>query len=126
MLGAMFGAVRKLPRLGQWNGRKRSTRQEPFFRRLGQRRVLMRVAVVWLTTAVVSALAIWWGEPMPYRRGAIYRHDVRARLDFQIFNHVASSSPDLAPGKPLPPEHVGNPIELVRLDYYPRGTLLAQ
>ena len=65
----MFGPVKKLARLGQWNGRKRSTRQEPFFRRLGQRRVLMRVAVVWLTTATVAGLAIWCWAFWPGRMG---------------------------------------------------------
>src|ERR1043166_5185881 len=90
----MFGTVRKLARLGQWNGRKRSTRQDPFFRRLGRRRVLMRVAVVWLTTCLVTGLAIWWGEPMPYRAGAVYAHDLRARVDFKIINQIAALNED--------------------------------
>src|SRR5947209_16223483 len=95
---AMFGSVKKLARLGQWNGRKRSTRQEPFFRRLGRRRVLLRIGVVWLTTLVVTVLATWWGEPMSYRRGFIYRHDFRARVDFEVVNHIPS--PDSDPGRP--------------------------
>src|SRR3954454_21464468 len=100
----MFGAVKKLPRLGQWNGRKRSTRQEPFFRRLGQRRVLLRIAVVWLTTILVTCLAIWWGEPMPYRLGEIYRHDIDARIDFEVINHVAQVKDAVTPdGKPREP-----------------------
>src|SRR5215469_3682843 len=86
----MFGPVKKLARLAQWNGRKRSTRQEPFFRRLGRRRVLLRISVVWLTTLVVTVLATWWGEPMTYRHGVIYRHDFRARVDFEVINHIAS------------------------------------
>jgi len=86
----VFGTVKKLARLGQWNGRKRSTRQEPFFRRLGRRRVLMRVSVVWLTTCIVTGLAIWWGEPMPYRVGAVYAHDQRARIGFKIVNQIAA------------------------------------
>jgi putative nucleotidyltransferase with HDIG domain len=124
MLGPLFGAVKRLPRLGQWDGRKRSTRQEPFFRRLGQRRVLLRLAVVWLTTAAVTALAIWWGEPMPYRRGAIYRHDFRARVDFELVNHVASVTSEPTGSKPAA-DHAGNP-ELPRLDPYYRGLLLVQ
>src|SRR5205085_4719148 len=95
----MFGAIRKFPRLGQWNGRKRSTRQEPFFRRLGRRRVLLRIGVVWLTTLVVTVLATWWGEPMTYRHGVIYRHDFRARVEFEVVNHIAS--PDSDPSRPV-------------------------
>src|SRR6516225_12409592 len=93
----MFGPVKKLARLGQWNGRKRSTRQEPFFRRLGQRRVMLRIGVVWLTMAMVTVAATWWGEPMTYRLGAIYRYDFRARVNFEILNHIASADP--GPGR---------------------------
>src|SRR5258708_37666796 len=74
----MFGPVKKLARLGQWNGRKRSTRQEPFFRRLGPRRALIRVAVVWLTTATGAGLTIWWGEPTPCRLVQTQRHHPRS------------------------------------------------
>ena len=118
----MFGPVKKLARLGQWNGRKRSTRQEPFFRRLGQRRVLMRVAVVWLTTATVAGLAIWWGEPMPYRLGAIYRHDLRARVDYTIVNQIAPLNEDPGGAKRSPHELAGAP-HIVDIK---RGTLLVQ
>jgi putative nucleotidyltransferase with HDIG domain len=119
----MFGTVKKLARLGQWNGRKRSTRQEPFFRRLGRRRVLMRVGVVWLTTAIVTALAIWWGEPMPYRLGAIYHHDLRARVDFRIINQIAPLNAPLNedPTGKRPHEQTGP-----ALLEFPRGTLLVQ
>ncbi len=116
----MFGPVKKLARLGQWKGRKRSTRQEPFFRRLGQRRVLLRIGVVWLTTTVVTVLATWWGEPMSYRRGAIYRHDFRARVDFEIVNHIAS--PDAEPGRPVRSDK----RELPKLSKYERGLLLVE
>lgn len=91
----MFGTVKKLPRLLQWDGRKRSTRHdEPIYRRLGQRRVLARLAVVWLTTLVVTLLAIWWGPPFPYRVGEVHAHDLRARVDFEVQSHLALQ-PDL-------------------------------
>jgi putative nucleotidyltransferase with HDIG domain len=119
----MFGAVKKLQRLGQWTGRKHSTRQEPFFCRLGQRRVLMRIGVVWLTTTIVTVMATWWGEPMPYRFGAIYRHDFCARVDFAVVNHVASSNGDEGsrPGAESP-----HRSELPRLDAYQRGLVLVE
>jgi cyclic-di-AMP phosphodiesterase PgpH len=119
----MFGPVKKLARLGQWKGRKRSTRQEAFFRRLGQRRVLLRIGVVWLTTTAVTILATWWGEPMPYRSGAVYRHDFRSRVDFEIINHVAASTVD-----PDRPSHSGDPKrhELPKVSRYERGTVLVE
>src|SRR5438093_5060267 len=118
----MFGPVKKLARLGQWNGRKRSTRQEPFFRRLGQRRVLLRVSVVWLTTAIVTGLAIWWGEPMPYRLGAIYHHDLRARVDFAIANQIAPLNEDTPGIRRSPNELAAGPAAVE----FTRGTLLVQ
>jgi putative nucleotidyltransferase with HDIG domain len=141
----MFGPVKKLARLGQWNGRKRSTRQEPFFRRLGQRRVLLRIGVVWLTMALVTAAATWWGEPMTYRVGAIYRYDFRARVDFPVVNHIAS--PDRASaqadrmetpksdGRSTDPEKLqprkaqsanADAGELPRITEYKRGLLLVE
>ncbi len=93
----MFGPVKKLPRLIQWNGRKRSTRHdEPIWRRAGKRRVLMRLAVVWLTTFGITLLAIWSGPPIPYRLGEIYPHDLRARVEFKIDNHLHLGNEDFA------------------------------
>jgi putative nucleotidyltransferase with HDIG domain len=117
----MFGPVKKLARLAQWNGRKRSTRQEPFFRRLGRRRVLLRIGVVWLTTLVVTVLATWWGEPMSYRHGFIYRHDFRARVDFEVVNHIPTPESDANR-----PANTGAVFgrELPKQDHYPRGLVL--
>jgi putative nucleotidyltransferase with HDIG domain len=118
----MFGTVKKLARLDQWRGRKRSTRHEAFFRRLGQRRVLLRIGVVWLTTTLVTVMATWWGEPMSYRYGAIYRHDFRARVDFEVVNHA---SPDVEPGRTPHPDHTDR-RELPKLSHYERGTVLVE
>lgn len=85
----MFGPLKKIPRLLQWDGRTRSSRQdEPLLRQLAHKRTLLRLAVVWLTTLLVTALAIWWGVPMPYRVGESYPHDLRARIEFTVVNHV--------------------------------------
>ncbi len=85
----MFGPLKKIPRLLQWNGRTRSSRQEePLLRQLAHRHTLVRLTVVWLTTVLVTALAIWWGPPMRYRMGEVYPHDLRARVDFTVINHV--------------------------------------
>jgi putative nucleotidyltransferase with HDIG domain len=78
--------TKKTDRLEQWTGRKRSSREEPFLRRLTQRDVLARLAVVWTTTMAVTGLAIWWEQPFPYRAGQIHAHDIKARVDFQRFS----------------------------------------
>ncbi len=85
----MFGPLKKLPRLLQWNGRTRSSRhEEPLLKQVAHRDTLVRLTVVWLTTLAVTAFAIWWGVPLRYRVGEVYSHDLRARVDFTVVNHV--------------------------------------
>src|SRR5437660_11423256 len=94
--------MKKPPRLGQWDGRRRSSRQEePLWRRLGQPAVLVRLGVAWLTAVAVTVLAVSWGPPFPYRIGEIYPHDMRARVDFEIVNQVELINLR-EPGKPTP------------------------
>src|SRR5437868_1592071 len=86
----MFGSARKNPRLGQWDGRVRSSRSDqPMLTRLWQRPVLARLAVLWVTAAAVAALGCWWGPPFPYRLNESYPHDLRVRADFEVVNPVA-------------------------------------
>ncbi len=85
----MFGPLKKHPRLGQWNGRTRSSRSdEPLLPRLCRRPVLLRLGVVWLTTLAATAIAYLWGPPLPYRVGETSPHDLRVRVDFEIINPV--------------------------------------
>jgi putative nucleotidyltransferase with HDIG domain len=85
----MFGPLKKHPRLGQWNGRTRSSRsEEPLLPRLWRRPVMLRLAVVWLTTLAATAIAYAWGPPLPYRVGETCPHDLRVRVDFEILNPV--------------------------------------
>src|SRR5262249_1583610 len=89
----MFGSFRKHPRLGQWNGRRRSSRgEEPRLPRLWARRVLLRLAVVGLTALAVTALACRRGPPFPYRLHEAYPYDLRVRVEFQVVNPVALAS----------------------------------
>ena len=106
----MFGPLKKFPRLLQWDGRTRSSRQEePILRHLTKKHILARLAVVWLTTITVTMLAIWWGVPIRYRVGEIYTHDLRSRVDFTIINHVELANQERLraevpkDGKPLAP-----------------------
>src|SRR5262245_19309018 len=86
----MFGSPRKNPRLGQWDGRRRSTRsEEPMLPRLRLRPVRLRLGAVWLTALAVTLLAIWWGPPFPYRLNESYPYDLRVRTSFEVVNPVA-------------------------------------
>ena len=97
-------------------------------RRLCRARVLMRLAVVLATTVVVTLLAIWWGPPMPYRVGEIHPHELRARVDFEVINHIelANLEKSLGITKKIPAdkaEAVPSPDRPV-IEKYPKGMLL--
>src|SRR5262249_4963793 len=111
----MFPA-KKAFRLGQWDGRRRSSRQaEPLLRRLGQPAVLVRLGVAWLTATAVTILAVAWGPPFPYRVGEIYPHDLRARVDFEIVNPVELVNPhDSEKPAPQPSAVGGGPEQPIR------------
>jgi putative nucleotidyltransferase with HDIG domain len=83
----MFSAFKKHARLGQWNGRRHSSRgDQPVFPRLWQRPVLVRLAIVLATASAVTLFMYWWGVPLPYRMGEIYPSDLRVRVYFEIIN----------------------------------------
>jgi hypothetical protein len=120
----MFRALKKLPRLLQWNGRTRSSREEePILRQLANRQILLRLALVWLTTLAVTAFAIWWGAPLHYRVGEIYPHDLRARVDFTVVNHVELVNQERQRTEAVHENAVytDRPV----FEKYPRGMLLA-
>ena len=102
---------KRLTRLGQWTGRKRSSRTvEPILRRVAHRDVAARLAVVLATTIAVTLLAVGWGPAFPYRAGQIYPYDIKARVDFQIVNEHALTEP--------------GPDGQTLLEKHPRGTLI--
>src|ERR1044072_2624524 len=93
----MFGALKRLqPRLGQWDGRRCSSRGEAaVLPHLLTRPVLLRLAIVLIAAIGVTLVAFWNGPPMPYRFGETYPHDITARVDFEILNHVGLANPDV-------------------------------
>lgn len=106
----MFSANKKTTRLGQWTGRKRSSRTaEPLLRRVIHRDVLVRLAVVWATTIAVTLLAVGWGPTFLYRAGQVYPYDIKARVEFQVIKDRDS----------MEPGDDGSSLER-----YPRGTLI--
>ena len=120
----MFGPLKKLPRLLQWNGRTRSSRREaPLLRQLADRQTLLRLGLVWLTTLAVTAFAIWWGVPMRYRAGEIHDFDLRARVDFTVVNHVELVNQDRQHAEDAAREKAAYSERPV-FEKYPRGMLL--
>jgi cyclic-di-AMP phosphodiesterase PgpH len=113
----MFGSLRKHPRLGQWNGRRRTSRgDQPMLPRLRQRPVLVRLAVVWLTAGAITAVACWWGPPFPYRLNESYPYDLRVRADFEVVNPIALANREDGSGA----KHSPGPV----VEKYPSGMLL--
>jgi putative nucleotidyltransferase with HDIG domain len=85
----MFNSFKKQSRLGQWDGRRRSSRcDEPMLPRLWRRPVLVRLAPVLLAVALVTLLAYSGGPVIPYRVGQVYPCDLRVRADFELVNET--------------------------------------
>src|SRR5579859_3520422 len=85
----MFGDTKKHGRLGQWDGRRRSSRSDtPVLPLLRQRAVLLRLAIVLGTVVAVTYQAYSWGPPLPYRIGKIYPRDLRVRVYFELLNET--------------------------------------
>src|SRR3954447_13354301 len=121
----MFHTLKRLPRLLQWNGRTRSSRrEEPLLRQLAHKHTLARLALAWLTTILITILAVAWGVPMRYRIGEVYPHDLRARVEFTVINHVELINQDKKPVGGLVVHEKANHSDRPVLEKYPRGMLL--
>ncbi len=130
----MFAPQKKSTRIGQWNGRRRSSRsEEPLLTQLNRRSVLLRLGCVLITALGATLLAVAWGAPQPHRVGEICPHDLRARVSFEIVNQVKTEQKRNEAVQQLPPEErteervaeVREAVEPV-IDPYPRDSLLVQ
>jgi putative nucleotidyltransferase with HDIG domain len=131
----MFGPSKKPSRLGQWNGRRRSSRSdEPVLPYLRHRSVLLRLAAVLFTALTATFLAYNWGPPQSYRVGEICPHDLRARVYFEVLNQTQTVRNKDEAVERLPAEQRSDPEACERardaepdvIDRYPPGTLLVQ
>ena len=129
----MFGAFRKNSRLGQWDGRRRSSRgDEPFILKLLHRPVLLRLAPVLATALAITYLAYRGGPPLPYRVGAIYPRDLRVRVYFELINQTQTERARDEAVQRLPERQSEDPVvrEETRravppvVEKYPQGMLL--
>jgi putative nucleotidyltransferase with HDIG domain len=129
----MFASPKKPSRIGQWNGRRRSSRSEdPMLPHLWQRPVLLRLGAVLATALTVTLTAYHWGPGHAYRVGQKLQHELRARAYFEVPNPVlterrrdeaAERLPAARRGDPLAREQARQAVPVV-VDVYPPGTLL--
>jgi putative nucleotidyltransferase with HDIG domain len=81
----MFGPSKKPSRIGQWDGRRRSSRSDdPVLTHLMRRNVLLRLGAVLLTALAVTLMAYYWGAPQTFRVGEVRVFDIRARVPFDV------------------------------------------
>jgi putative nucleotidyltransferase with HDIG domain len=124
----MFSSIKKPSRLGQWNGRRRSSRSaEPMLPHLWRRSVLVRLATVLVTAVALTFLTYRWGPPLPYRVGEVYSWDLRVRVDFELVNQAQTEK-----ARDAAVEHLTDPVLIERVrravapvvERYPRDMLL--
>src|SRR4051812_3197436 len=131
----MFGPSKKPSRLGQWDGRRRSSRHDDHvLPHLWQRSVLLRLAAVLVTALSATYLAYYWGPPQSYRVGQICPHDLRARVYFELVNQAETDRRRDEALERLPAEQRSDPRARAEawqsqppvVVRYPPGTLLVQ
>src|SRR4051794_2051969 len=106
----MFGPSKKPTRLGQWNGRRRSSRSdEPVLPQLARGPVLLRLATVLITALTVAFLAYTYGPPHSWRVGEICNHDLRARVYFEVLDQVQTDRKRDEMIEALPPDKRSDP-----------------
>ncbi|MFO0926545.1 MAG: HDIG domain-containing protein [Gemmataceae bacterium] len=126
---------KKSSRIGQWNGRRRSSRaDEPVFPQVWQRSVLFRLGAVLVTALTAALLAYYWGPTHSFRVGQVAPHDLRARIYFEVVDHIQTARRRDEAVEALSADERTSPprIEAARravqpaVDRYPPGTLLVQ
>jgi putative nucleotidyltransferase with HDIG domain len=129
----MFGSPKKPSRIGQWNGRRRSSRsEEPVLPRLWQRPVLLRLGAVLVTALTVTLMAYVWGPTHSWRVGEAAPHELRARVYFEVPNPTQTERRRDEAVEALPPDRridaraceEARRAVLPAVDRFPPGTLL--
>jgi putative nucleotidyltransferase with HDIG domain len=131
----MIGSSKKQPRLGQWDGRRHSTRHgQPVLTRLLQAHVLLRLLPVLVTVILATLLVYSAGPPLPYGVGEILPRDVRARVWFEVPDEQETDRKKQEAVDRLPPEKHNDPdaceeardAEPTVFKGHPEGELLVQ
>src|SRR5947208_7375383 len=125
-------SLKKPSRLGQWTGRRRSSRsEEPVLPHLWRRAVLLRLAVVLVTVLGASAFGYWFGPMQSFRTGEVFGYELRSRVEFGVVNPALTDRKRDEAVESLPPGYRGEKeCQAARdhvapvLDHYPAGALL--
>jgi putative nucleotidyltransferase with HDIG domain len=114
----MFGR-RQEPRLENWDGRTRSSRDgTSIWPRAWDRFVALRLSIVFVAAGTLVALLFLNSPPFPYRIGSVLPHDFRARVSFEVPNEAfAARHVDGAPS--LSEDDTSPPV-----DRYVAGSIL--
>jgi putative nucleotidyltransferase with HDIG domain len=126
--------LKKPTRIGQWTGRRRSSRHdEPLWLLLTRRSALLRLGAVLVTTLGATLLAFTWGPSVSYRVGETCTHDLRAHVDFEVVNETKtddarSHAVDAIPPEQRTPERCDDVRQAVEpvIDKYPADSLLVR
>ncbi|HEY7327258.1 MAG TPA: HDIG domain-containing metalloprotein [Gemmataceae bacterium] len=112
----MFGPFKKPSRLSQWNGRRRSSRNDdPSLPNMFCRAVLLRLATVLATVLGATYLAHNWGGLITYRVDEVRPYELRARVAFDIVDEEATARECDRALQNLKPEQQRDPKELDRV-----------
>jgi putative nucleotidyltransferase with HDIG domain len=131
----MFGPFKKPSRLGQWDGRRRSSRSDdPVLPYLLQRAVLLRLGAVLATVLGATYLAHDWGGLMTFRVGEVRPHDLRSRVYFDVVDEeeTARKRDEVVQALPIDQQRDHKACEEVRKSVpvvkkpFPPGTLLVE
>lgn len=131
----MFGPVKKPSRIGQWDGRTRSSRSDALvLPALSQPGVWGRLSVVLLTAVSATILGYFLGPAQSFRVGERVGHDLRARVYFEVVNQAQTDRNREEAVERLPPEQRSDPAaclaarkaEPVVVERYPENTVLVQ
>jgi putative nucleotidyltransferase with HDIG domain len=129
----MFASSKKPSRVGQWDGRRRSSRSDgPVLGNLLSRPVLLRVGMVLVTVSVVAGLAYSWGGPQSFRIGEKRAFDLRARVYFEMVDPEGTNQAREEAEQRLSPEVRRDPAACERVRQavppvmhpYPPGALI--
>ncbi len=85
----MIWVRRQEPRLENWDGRTRSSRDgSSIWPCVWNRSVVLRLTIVFLAAGSLVAILFLNSPPFPYRVGAVLPHDFRARVAFEVPNEA--------------------------------------
>jgi putative nucleotidyltransferase with HDIG domain len=131
----MLGSPKKPSRVGQWDGRRHSSRHgAPLLARLAQPHALLRLLPVLVTVLLATLFVYAVAPPLPYRYGEVCPRDLRARVFFEVVDQAQTERKKEEAVERLPPDQRDDPdaceeareAEPPVTKKYPQGSPLVQ